>query len=123
MYIQEIGSPEIKLKWQFELYDEDKSGICKSLLKQVTVSIFYLCCLAGNINEEEFVQIFVQIFDGEDTGKPKTEYKNCLHRTTYVYFFKIVKSFREERDGVIEKAKEMFSELDDSGDGEMSLVK
>ena len=28
--IQEIGSPEIKLKWQFELYDEDKSGI-KSL--------------------------------------------------------------------------------------------
>ena len=31
--------------------------------------------VAGNINEEEFVQIFVQIFDGEDTGKPKTEYK------------------------------------------------
>ena len=30
--------------------------------------------VAGNINEEEFVQIFVQIFDGEDTGKPKTEY-------------------------------------------------
>ena len=30
---------------------------------------------------------------------------------------------REERDAVIEKAKEMFSELDDSGDGEMSLVK
>ena len=29
--IQEIGSPEIKLKWQFELYDEDKSGTCKSL--------------------------------------------------------------------------------------------
>lgn len=29
---------------------------------------------------------------------------------------------REERDSVIEKAKEMFSELDDSGDGEMSLV-
>ena len=27
----------------------------------------------GNINEEEFVQIFVQIFDGEDTGKIKTE--------------------------------------------------
>ena len=32
-------------------------------------------------------------------------------------------SSREERDSVIEKAKEMFSELDDSGDGEMSLVK
>ena len=29
--IQEIGSPEIKLKWQFELYDEDKSGTCMSL--------------------------------------------------------------------------------------------
>ena len=29
-FIQEIASPEIKLKWQFELYDEDKSGTFKS---------------------------------------------------------------------------------------------
>ena len=29
---------------------------------------------------------------------------------------------REEREAVIEKAKEMFSELDDSGDGDLSLV-
>ena len=28
--MQEIASPEIKLKWQFELYDEDKSGTLKS---------------------------------------------------------------------------------------------
>ena len=26
----------------------------------------------GNINEEEFVQIFIQIFEGEDTGEQKT---------------------------------------------------
>ena len=28
--------------------------------------------------------------------------------------------YREERECVIEKAKEMFAELDDSGDGEVS---
>ena len=26
----------------------------------------------GNINQEEFVEIFLQIFEGEDTGEPKT---------------------------------------------------
>ena len=31
--------------------------------------------------------------------------------------------FREEREAVIEKAKDMFAELDDSGDGEMSQVR
>ena len=41
-----------QLKWQFQLYDKDKSG---------------------NINEEEFVQIFLQIFDGEESENPKTE--------------------------------------------------
>ena len=28
---------------------------------------------AGNINLEEFVQIFVQIFESEDTGEEKTQ--------------------------------------------------
>ena len=72
--------------------------------------------VAGNINEEEFVQIFVQIFDGEDTGKPKTEYKeDCFY-----LHIQLFPCSREERDAVIEKAKEMFSELDDSGDGELN---
>ena len=47
-----MGSPEMKLKWQFQLYDKDRSG---------------------NINEEEFVQIFVQIYEGEDGDLSKTE--------------------------------------------------
>lgn len=74
----EMGSPEMKLKWQFQLYDKDRSG---------------------NINEEEFVQIFVQIYEGDDGDHSKTE---------------------EEKEAVIEKAKDMFAELDDSGDGEVS---
>ena len=53
----------------------------------------------GNINEEEFVQIFVKIFDGENTGQSG-----------------------EERELVIDRAKEMFAELDDSRDGEVSQV-
>ena len=28
----------------------------------------------GNINEEEFVQIFVKIFEGEESGEQKTEW-------------------------------------------------
>ena len=28
--------------------------------------------IPGNINQEEFVEIFLQIFEGEDTGEPKT---------------------------------------------------
>ena len=36
--MQEIGSPEIKLKWQFKLYDKDKSGIeCMYILPFVQV--------------------------------------------------------------------------------------
>ena len=33
----------------------------------------FLTFCAGNINLEEFVQIFVQIFESEDTGEEKTK--------------------------------------------------
>ena len=33
----------------------------------------YVKFCAGNINLEEFVQIFVQIFESEDTGEKKTQ--------------------------------------------------
>ena len=36
-----------------------------------TFILFYL--FTGNINLEEFVKIFVQIYDGEDTGEEKTK--------------------------------------------------
>lgn len=93
-----MGSPEMKLKWQFQLYDKDRSG---------------------NINEEEFVQIFVQIYEGEDGDHSKTEQ---VFTKGFILEFKIP-SFREEKEAVIEKAKDMFAELDDSGDGEVSQVK
>ena len=93
-----MGSPEMKLKWQFQLYDKDRSG---------------------NINEEEFVQIFVQIYEGEDGDQSKTE---SVFTKNFILDFKIP-SFREEKEAVIEKAKDMFAELDDSGDGEVSQVK
>ena len=48
---------------------------------------------------------------------------SMIYALIEIYFLIFFQSFREERDAVIEKAKEMFSELDDSGDGEMSLVK
>jgi hypothetical protein len=33
-----------------------------------------LSFFTGNINLDEFVEIFVQIYDGEDTGEEKTKY-------------------------------------------------
>ena len=88
-----------QLKWQFQLYDKDKSG---------------------NINEEEFVQIFLQIFDGEESENPKTEW---VQNVKIMFIDWITFISREDREAVIEKAKDMFAELDDSGDGEVSQVK
>ena len=100
---QEIATPEIKLRWQFQLYDCDRSGeeigLAIGPKTDILDGLLVLIMFPGNINEEEFVQIFVQIFDGENTGQSG-----------------------EERELVIDRAKEMFAELDDSRDGEVSQV-
>ena len=67
---QEIGSPELKLRWQFQLYDCDRSG--EAVMDYHTMKMAFLNDIPGNINQEEFVEIFLQIFEGEDTGEPTT---------------------------------------------------
>ena len=73
----------------------------------------------GNINLEEFVQIYVQMLEGEDTGEEKTQWEEDVDDIDKVETF----TYRDEMDGVIEKAEEMFAMLDDSGDGEVSQVR
>ena len=46
---------------------QKKSGVSTSLIWN------YIYFLAGNIILEEFVEIFVQIYEGEDTGEEKTK--------------------------------------------------
>lgn len=70
LWCQEIGSPELKLRWQFQLYDCDRSG--EAVMDYHTMKMALFNDIPGNINQEEFVEIFLQIFEGEDTGEPKT---------------------------------------------------